>query len=96
MVKFYYHFGSFIFQQTLNNEVSFIKLYIAISFLIINFHVFFGSVTKEIQRINSREIERNISVSASWHAQYKDSPYIFIGNIPYDLTEGDVITIFSQ
>ncbi|CAI2174617.1 6177_t:CDS:2 [Funneliformis geosporum] len=54
------------------------------------------NVTKEIQRINSREIERNISVSGSWHAQYRDSPYIFVGNIPFDLTEGDIITIFSQ
>ncbi|UZO19416.1 uncharacterized protein OCT59_010712 [Rhizophagus irregularis] len=54
------------------------------------------NVTKEIHRINAGEIDRNISTSASWHAQYKDSPYIFIGNIPYDLTEGDIITIFSQ
>lgn len=28
--------------------------------------------------------------------QYKDSAWIFIGGLPYDLTEGDVITIFSQ
>ncbi|GES74019.1 hypothetical protein RCL_jg4419.t1 [Rhizophagus clarus] len=54
------------------------------------------NVTREIQRINAGEIDRNISTSASWHAQYKDSPYIFIGNIPFDLTEGDIITIFSQ
>jgi len=54
------------------------------------------NVTKEIQRINAGEIDRNTSTSASWHAQYKDSPYIFIGNIPFDLTEGDIITIFSQ
>lgn len=25
-----------------------------------------------------------------------DSAYIFVGGLPYDLTEGDVITIFSQ
>ncbi|RIB08329.1 hypothetical protein C2G38_1982989, partial [Gigaspora rosea] len=54
------------------------------------------SVTKEIQRINSQEIERNISASASWHAQYKDSPYVFVANVPFDLTEGDLIAVFSQ
>ncbi|CAG8589598.1 11830_t:CDS:2 [Dentiscutata heterogama] len=54
------------------------------------------NVTKEIQRINSQEIERNISASGSWHAQYKDSPYIFVANVPFDLTEGDLIAVFSQ
>ncbi|CAJ0750550.1 24300_t:CDS:2, partial [Entrophospora sp. SA101] len=34
--------------------------------------------------------------SASWHAQYKDSHYIFFGNMPFELTEGDIICIFSQ
>lgn len=28
--------------------------------------------------------------------QYKDSAYINVGGLPYNLTEGDVITIFSQ
>jgi len=34
--------------------------------------------------------------AASWHDEYKDSAYIFIGGLHYDLTEGDVITMFSQ
>ena len=33
---------------------------------------------------------------ASWHSQYKDSAWIFIGGLPYDLTEGDIICVFSQ
>ena len=66
-------------------------------------------------------VEDNIS----WHKQYKDSAYIFIGNnnlypdiyqlgitflqtfihlymwfisggLPYDLTEGDILCVFSQ
>ena len=28
--------------------------------------------------------------------QYKDSAWIFTGGLPYDLTEGDVICVFSQ
>ncbi|KAG9303825.1 hypothetical protein G9A89_018722 [Geosiphon pyriformis] len=54
------------------------------------------NVTKEILRINAREADRNISISGSWHSQYKDSSYIFIGNIPFELTEGDIICVFSQ
>lgn len=32
----------------------------------------------------------------SWHDQYKDSSWIFVGGLPYDLTEGDIICVFSQ
>ena len=32
----------------------------------------------------------------SWHDQYKDSAYIHISGLPYALTEGDIITVFSQ
>jgi len=32
----------------------------------------------------------------SWHNEYKDSAWIFIGGLPYDLTEGDIICVFSQ
>ncbi|KAF8505872.1 hypothetical protein F5888DRAFT_1798832 [Russula emetica] len=53
------------------------------------------NVVREINKINERELELGVG-SASWHDEYKDSAYIFIGGLPYDLTEGDVITIFSQ
>ncbi|SAM85000.1 related to rna binding motif protein [Ustilago bromivora] len=55
------------------------------------------NVVREITRINQAELDIALrNPSASWHAQYSDSAYIFIGGLPYDLTEGDVITIFSQ
>ncbi|KAH8552545.1 hypothetical protein BGW37DRAFT_489389 [Umbelopsis sp. PMI_123] len=54
------------------------------------------NVVKEIQRINQREADRGYSESGSWHAQYKDSAYVFVGGLSYDLSEGDVICIFSQ
>lgn len=34
--------------------------------------------------------------TASWHNIYKDSAWIFVGGLDYDLTEGDIITVFSQ
>ncbi|KAI6024471.1 hypothetical protein EDC04DRAFT_2899982 [Pisolithus marmoratus] len=52
------------------------------------------NVVREINKINERELA--LGVSASWHDEYKDSAYIFIGGLHYDLTEGDVVTIFSQ
>jgi RNA-binding motif X-linked protein 2 len=34
--------------------------------------------------------------SASWHTDYRDTAYVFIGGLPFDVTEGDIVTIFSQ
>ena len=34
--------------------------------------------------------------SASWHTDYRDTAYIYIGGLSFDFTEGDIITIFSQ
>lgn len=50
---------------------------------------------REINKINQIELELGTS-GASWHDEYKDSAYIFVGGLHFDLTEGDVITIFSQ
>jgi len=36
------------------------------------------------------------STEASWHADYRDTAYVYIGGLPFELSEGDVITIFSQ
>ncbi|GAA5841497.1 hypothetical protein JCM3766R1_003969 [Sporobolomyces carnicolor] len=49
---------------------------------------------QQIQRINQQELESG--ATASWHDQYKDSAYINVGGLPFNLTEGDVIAIFSQ
>ncbi|TPX60642.1 hypothetical protein SpCBS45565_g07457 [Spizellomyces sp. 'palustris'] len=54
------------------------------------------NVVKEIERLNAAELFRDIKESASWHSQYKDSAYVFVGGIPYQLTEGDLIAVFSQ
>lgn len=53
------------------------------------------SVVQEINKINQAELDLGLS-GASWHDEYKDSAYIFVGGLHRDLTEGDVITIFSQ
>ncbi|EKM79960.1 hypothetical protein AGABI1DRAFT_113205 [Agaricus bisporus var. burnettii JB137-S8] len=53
------------------------------------------NVVREINRINQVELD-SATGTASWHDDYKDSAYIFVGGLSYDLSEGDVITIFSQ
>ena len=43
-----------------------------------------------------RELENAISPSASWHADYRDTAFLYVGGLPFTLSEGDVIAIFSQ
>lgn len=49
---------------------------------------------KNVKKLSEQELHLNSKTS--WHDQYKDSAWIFIGGLPYDLTEGDIICIFSQ
>jgi len=52
---------------------------------------------KNLNKMNDREIEMGLAgTKQSWHWEYKDSAWIFIGGLPYDLTEGDVVCVFSQ
>ncbi|PWN43207.1 hypothetical protein IE81DRAFT_99836 [Ceraceosorus guamensis] len=50
---------------------------------------------RSTERINEQELKLALE-GASWHDEFKDSAYIFVGGLPLGLTEGDVITIFSQ
>ncbi|KAJ3038634.1 RNA-binding motif protein, X-linked 2 [Rhizophlyctis rosea] len=51
---------------------------------------------KAVQWLNAAELFRGVQDSASWHAQYSDSAYVYVGGFDYKLTEGDLIAIFSQ
>uniref|UniRef100_A0AC35UFZ1 RRM domain-containing protein n=1 Tax=Rhabditophanes sp. KR3021 TaxID=114890 RepID=A0AC35UFZ1_9BILA len=52
----------------------------------------------KIQKLNDLELKSGYSGDStrSWHRQYKDSAWIHINGLSYDLTEGDVIAVFSQ
>jgi len=54
------------------------------------------TITRNITKLNDREINLGIKEKASWHNEYKDSAWIFVGGLSYDLTEGDIICVFSQ
>lgn len=49
---------------------------------------------KNVLKLSEQELETNNITS--WHDQYRDSAWIFVGGLPYDLSEGDIICIFSQ
>jgi len=52
---------------------------------------------KNLNKMNQFEIDLGVAgTEKSWHNEYKDSAWIFAGGLPYELTEGDVICVFSQ
>jgi RNA-binding motif X-linked protein 2 len=51
---------------------------------------------KEISRINEEELKLKIPLEASWHAKYSHSAYIIASGLPFEMTEGDVVIVFSQ
>ncbi|POM66655.1 U2 snRNP component IST3 [Phytophthora palmivora] len=54
------------------------------------------NVVAEIQRLNERELELDVPLSGSWHQKYSESAWIFIGGLPFELSEGDVLCVLSQ
>lgn len=52
---------------------------------------------REIEKINQLELDRGIAgTSASWHSQFANSAWCYLGNLDHQLTEGDIICIMSQ
>lgn len=47
-------------------------------------------------KINAAELARGTQDTASWHDAYKHSPYIYVGSLPFDISEDDLKTVFSQ
>lgn len=60
------------------------------------------SVTGHMYNINAAkklgelEIEQGLEGHRSWHHQFRNSAYIFVGGLHQGLTEGDVVIVFSQ
>ncbi|KAG8465314.1 hypothetical protein KFE25_002621 [Diacronema lutheri] len=57
---------------------------------------------KYVEGLNKRELLSAArkggawELKGSWHEQYKDSAYVFAAGFPYEMTEGDLIVVFSQ
>ncbi|QNP95870.1 hypothetical protein B0I72DRAFT_135840 [Yarrowia lipolytica] len=51
---------------------------------------------RKTTQINNQELAEGTSISASWHNDYNDTAYIYIGGLESKLTEMDIATVFSQ
>lgn len=55
-------------------------------------------ITQIRSRLKQRkeEVYNNIPYSASYHSQYKNSAYVYAGQLSFKLTEGDLLAVFSE
>jgi len=51
---------------------------------------------RAIEQLNKRELESGVGTEGSWHTDYRDTAFVYIGGLAFELSEGDIITIFSQ
>ncbi|KAF2134977.1 RNA-binding domain-containing protein [Dothidotthia symphoricarpi CBS 119687] len=51
---------------------------------------------RAIQQLNKRELESGVNPEGSWHTDYRDTAFVYIGGLAFELSEGDIVTIFSQ
>ncbi|KAK3047915.1 RNA-binding protein Cwf29 [Extremus antarcticus] len=51
---------------------------------------------RNIARLNEAELSKVTPSNASWHTDYRDTAYVHFGGLPFELSEGDVLVIFSQ
>ncbi|KAK9745434.1 RNA recognition motif [Popillia japonica] len=49
---------------------------------------------KNVKKLSDQEL-RSLN-KTTWHDQYRESAWIFVGGLPYDLSEGDIVCVFSQ
>merc|ERR1719487_2847040 len=48
------------------------------------------------KKLQEDELQRVGTGHKSWHDQFKDSAYVYIGGLNLGMTEGDVVIVFSQ
>lgn len=53
---------------------------------------------REIQTINEAELKLGIhgGTEGSWHNRYKESAWVYVGGLSFELSEGDIICFMSQ
>jgi RNA-binding motif X-linked protein 2 len=54
------------------------------------------NTVRAIQKLNKRELEEGIAPEGSWHTDYRDTAFVYVGGLPFELSEGDIIAVFSQ
>ena len=54
------------------------------------------SQIEAIKKLCERELAEGTEPQNSWHRKYKNCAYIFVGNFETELSEGDIVSAFSQ
>ncbi|CAF0978968.1 unnamed protein product [Adineta steineri] len=50
-----------------------------------------------LNQLNEKELESgSANTNKSWHHVYRESAWIYVGGLDFQLTEGDVVCVFSQ
>jgi RNA-binding motif X-linked protein 2 len=53
--------------------------------------------SQELARVQKAEFDHGIfDVSQSFHGEFRDCPWIIVRNLSYELSEGDITTMFEQ
>lgn len=86
----------FLLKKIRNYFKAFLNIEVSHMFGIINRNdkIFNYRNMKNVKKLSDQELR--MGNKTSWHDQYRSSAWIFVGGLPFDLTEGDIICIFSQ
>ena len=50
-----------------------------------------------LNQLNEKELQSGAAnTTKSWHHVYRDSAWVYVGGLDFQLTEGDVLCVFSQ
>ncbi|XP_053992037.1 RNA-binding motif protein, X-linked 2-like isoform X3 [Hylaeus volcanicus] len=49
-----------------------------------------------INKLTESTLKSAVTDDTSWHKQYQNSCYIFVGGLPFEMNEGDTACVFSQ
>lgn len=49
-----------------------------------------------VQKLNNTELQQGTPASASWHRDFADTNTIYIGKLPEEMNEHDLLIMFSQ
>ncbi|CAF2336538.1 unnamed protein product [Rotaria sp. Silwood2] len=58
-----------------------------------------NSITKArlVNELNEKELKSgSANTHKSWHHVYRESAWIYVGGLDFELTEGDIVCVFSQ
>lgn len=53
-------------------------------------------MSDRVSKLNLEELRLGLSDARSWHAEFRDCAWVYVGGLAAELTEGDVLCVMSQ